>query len=294
VIFAGIADWADSGEYDVKFMCAQLGVSTAGYYAWRGRGPSAHEVADAALTVEIKIAYRALLGNPGVRRMWAHLTSAGHRISPKRVYRLMKAADLQGRHPKQWKVTTVTGDNPAPAPDLIGRRFTAAEANTRWCGDITYIKTWDGWAYLATVIDLHSRALVGWALDTHMRTSLVTEALSMALRRRQPAVGVIFHSDRGTQYTSGMFAEFCAANGIRRSMGRTGTCYDNAVAESFFATFKKELIHTKPWPTLKRLRRETFLWIETYYNTHRRHSSIGYLTPVEYELGFRNITELAA
>jgi len=275
-------------------MCAQLGVSTAGYYAWRGRAPSARARADAALTAQIKAAYKALHGNPGVWRMWAHLTAAGHRISAKRVHRLMKAADLQGRHPRQWKVTTVAGDNPAPAPDLVGRKFTADEANTRWCGDITYIKTWDGWAYLATVIDLHSRALVGWALDTHMRTSLVTDALSMALRRRQPAACVIFHSDRGTQYTSGIFAEFCAANNIHRSMGRTGTCYDNAVSESFFATYKKELIHTKPWPTLKRLRRETFLWIETYYNTHRRHSSIGYLTPTEYELGFRNIYELAA
>ncbi|MET3808379.1 transposase InsO family protein, partial [Nakamurella sp. UYEF19] len=189
MIFAAIADWADSREYGVAFMCAELGVSTAGYYAWRGRGPSAHEAADAALTAEIKVAFRALHGNPGVRRMWAHLTSVGHRISPKRVYRLMKAADLQGRHPRAWKVTTVAGDNPAPAPDLIGRKFTATQANTRWCGDITYIKTWDGWAYLATVIDLHSRALVGWALDTHMRTSLVTDALSMALRRRQPAGG---------------------------------------------------------------------------------------------------------
>jgi putative transposase len=294
VIFAGIADWADSGEYGVVFMCAQLGVSTAGYYAWRGRAPSARATEDAALTAEIIAAHLALHGNPGVRRMWAHFTAVGHRISAKRVHRLMQAAGLQGRHSKQWKVTTVAGDNPAPAPDLIGRNFTATEANTRWCGDITYIKTWDGWAYLATVIDLHSRALVGWALDTHMRTSLVTEALSMALRRRQPAGGVIFHSDRGTQYTSGIFAEFCAANDIRRSMGRTGTCYDNAVAESFFATFKKELIHTKPWPTLKRLRRETFEWIETYYNTRRRHSSLGYLTPVEYELGFRDINELPA
>ncbi len=148
VIFAGIADWADSGEYDVSFMCTQLGVSTAGYYAWRSRSPSARATADAALTTEIKTAHRALHGNPGVRRMWAHLTSAGHRISPKRVHRLMQAADLQGRHPKAWKVTTVAGDNPAPAPDLIGRKFTATEANTRWCGDITYIKTWDGWPTL--------------------------------------------------------------------------------------------------------------------------------------------------
>ena len=275
-------------------MCAELGVSTAGFYAWRNRPPSARTVRDEVLTRLITGIHQRLHGNPGVRRVWAELTAAGHRISAKRVHRLMRAVDLQGRHPKQWKVTTVAGDNPAPAPDLIGRDFTAAAANTAWCGDITYIKTWDGWAYLATVIDLHSRALVGWALDTHMRTSLITDALVMAISRRQPAGSVIFHSDRGTQYTSGMFADFCAANNLRRSMGRTGTCYDNAVAESFFATYKKELIHTKPWPTLKRLRQETFLWIEGYYNTRRRHSTLGYLTPAEYELGFRSINELAA
>jgi len=294
VIFAGIADWADSGEFDVVFMCAELGVSTAGYYAWRRRTPSVHAVQDGVLTELIRAIHRRLHGNPGVRRVWAELAATGYRISGKRVHRLMQAAHLQGRHPRQWKVTTVAGDNPAPAPDLIGRNFTAAAANMAWCGDITYIKTWDGWAYLATVIDLHSRALVGWALDTHMRTSLITDALTMALTRRQPPGPVIFHSDRGTQYTSRIFGEFCAANNIRRSMGRTGTCYDNAVAESFFATYKKELIHTKPWPTLKRLRHETFLWIEGYYNTHRRHSTIGYLTPAEYELGFRSISELAA
>ena len=275
-------------------MCGELGVSTAGFYAWRNRPPSARTVRDAVLTGLITAIHQRLHGNPGVRRVWAELTAAGQRISAKRVHRLMQAADLQGRHPKQWKVTTVMGDNPAPAPDLIGRKFTAAAPDTAWCGDITYIKTWDGWAYLATVIDLHSRALVGWALDTHMRTSLITDALVMAISRRQPAGSVIFHSDRGTQYTSGGFAKFCEKNDIRRSMGRTGTCYDNAVAESFFATYKKELIHTKPWPTLKRLRQETFLWIEGYYNTRRRHSTLGYLTPTEYELGFRSINELAA
>jgi len=294
VIFAGIADWADSGEFDVVFMCAELGVSTAGFYAWRNRPPSVHTLRDGVLTGLITAIYQRLHGNPGVRRVWAELTAAGHRVSAKRVHRLMRAADLQGRHPRRWKVTTVAGDDPAPAKDLIGRKFTAAAPNIAWCGDITYIKTWDGWVYLATVIDLHSRALVGWALDTHMRTSLITDALVMAISRRQPAGPVIFHSDRGTQYTSGIFVDFCAAHNIRRSMGRTGTCYDNAVAESFFATYKKELIHTKPWPTLKRLRQETFLWIEAYYNTRRRHSTLGYLTPAEYELGFRSIYELAA
>lgn len=294
MIFAAIADWADSKKFDVTFMCAELGVSTSGYYAWRGRAPSARQVADEALLAEIHTAHRDLDGNPGVRRIWAHLTASGWRIGHKRVHRLMRAAELQGRHPKAWKITTVAGEAPVNAPDLIQRNFTAADPDTAWCGDITYIKTWDGWAYLATVIDLHSRALVGWALDTHMRTSLVTEALDMALDRRRPTAPVIFHSDRGTQYTSGVFAKYCLNNKIIRSLGRTGTCYDNAVAESFFATYKKELIHTKPWPTLKRLRRETFLWVEGYYNTRRRHSTLGYLTPAEIELGYKSIHELAA
>ncbi|TQC38355.1 IS3 family transposase, partial [Rhodococcus sp. WS4] len=162
------------------------------------------------------------------------------------------------------------------------------------CGDITYIKTWDGWAYLATVIDLHSRKVVGWSLADHMRTSLVTDALEMAITHRNPSAGVIFHSDRGCQYTSTEFDQFCRNNNIRRSLGRTGICYDNAVSESFFATYKKELIHTRPWPTIKDLISRTFDWIESYYNRRRRHSTLGYLTPGEYELGYRDITELAA
>ena len=156
------------------------------------------------------------------------------------------------------------------------------------------MKTWDGWAYVATVIDLHSRAVVGWAVADHMRTDLVTTALDMAVTRRRPPAGVIFHSDRGTQYTSEQFDRYCNKHKIRRSLGRTGICYDNAVAESFFATYKKELIHTRPWPTLKTLKKETFDWIETYYNTTRRHSTLEYLTPAEYELGYRYLNQLAA
>jgi len=206
----------------------------------------------------------------------------------------MKAAGLQGRHPKAWKRTTIGGDHPVPAPDLIGRDFTAQAPNTRWCGDVTYVKTWNGWAYLATVIDLHSRAVVGWAIADHMRTSLITAALDMAISRRHPPAGAIFHSDRGTQYTSSIFDKYCTDNHIRRSLGRTGVCYDNAVSESFFATYKKELIHTRPWPTLTDLTRESSDWIENYYNTQRRHSTLEYLTPKEYELGFRHLSQLAA
>jgi putative transposase len=295
VKFAAIADWADSDDgFPVEFMCRELGVSRSGYYAWRGRTPSARDQADAGLLTVIKAVYERLRGNPGVRRVHAELITLGHKVSPKRVWRLMRDAGLQGRHPKPWKRTTVPGDAPVPAPDLIGRDFTAEAANQRWCGDITYVKTWDGWAYCATVIDLHSRALVGWAIAEHMRTDLVTAALDMALARRCPADGVIFHSDRGTQYTSTIFAEYCANNGIRRSLGRTGICYDNAVSESFFATYKKKLIHTQPWPTIKHLQEKTFDWIETYYNTQRRHSTLEYLTPQEYELGYRNINDIAA
>ena len=292
--FAAIADWADQEQFPVAFMCQELEVSRSGYYAWRQAPPSARATLDERLTaLIIKIRAQAR-GNPGVRRVRAGLAAAGHLVSHKRVHRLMRAAGLRGRHPKAWRRTTVPGERPVPAPDLIGRAFTAEQPNTRWCGDITYIKTWDGWAYLATVIDLHSRALVGWAIDTHMRTSLVTDALDMAIENRQPPKGVIFHSDKGTQYTSGEFDRYCRTKHITRSLGSTGNCYDNAVSESFFATYKKELIHTRPWPDLTRLKRESQDWFDNYYNTVRRHSTLGYLTPLEYELGYRHINELAA
>ena len=199
MIFAAIADWADAKEYSVEFMCAELGVSTSGYYAWRTRPASARARADEALLRLIGVIFDRLKGNPGVRRIHAELAAQGHRVAPKRVWRLMKAAGLQGRHPRAWKKTTIHGQRPVPAPDLIGRDFTAKKRDQRWCGDITYIKSWDGWVYLATVIDLHSRRVVGWAVADHMRTELVTDALAMALRQRRPKGRVIFHSDRGTQ-----------------------------------------------------------------------------------------------
>lgn len=292
--FAAIANWAETEEFPVNFMCEQLEVSRSGYYAWRNAEPSVRATADEWLESLIINVYTQACGNPGVRRIHAALAALGHRLGRKRVWRLMKAAGLQGRHPKAWKRTTIHGDDPVPAPDLIGRCFTAEEQNQKWCGDITYVRTWEGWVYVATVIDLHSRAVVGFAIDDHMRTSLVTDALDMALAKRNPGPGVIFHSDRGTQYTSGEFAKYCKKNKITRSLGKTGICFDNAVSESFFATYKKELIHTQPWPDLKRLRSATIDWIENYFNTTRRHSTLGYLTPQEYELRYRNIYELAA
>jgi transposase InsO family protein len=292
VKFAAIADWDDSKEYPVNFMCRELGVSRSGYYNWRTAKPSQRSKDDTTLVTIMKKIYAEARGNPGVRRMRAGLAALGHNLSHKRVWRLMKVAGLRGRHPKAWKRTTIGGDKPVPAPDLIGRAFFADRPNEKWCGDITYVKTWDGWAYLATVIDLHSREVVGWAIADHMRTELVTAALDMAIARRNPPAGVIFHSDRGAQYTSGDFARYCKNHSIRRSLGRTGICYDNAVSESFFATYKKELIHTRPWPTMVDLKRETDDWIANYFNTIRRHSTLGYLTPLEYALGYRDISQL--
>jgi hypothetical protein len=199
VKFAAIAGWADSDEYPVTFMCRELCVSTSGYYDWRNGRPSARAETDAELIAIMRKLHAAARGNPGVRRMRAELAAVGRRVGLKRVWRLMRAAGLRGRHPKAWKRTTIGADRPVSAPDLIGRQFSAAEPDQRWCGDVTYIKTWDGWAYLATVIDLHSRRVVGWAIADHMRTSLVTDALDMALALRTPPAGVIFHSDRGAQ-----------------------------------------------------------------------------------------------
>lgn len=292
--YAAIADLADRGQFPVAFMCDCLGVSKSGYYAWRSRDESEHDKHDAVLLTLIKDAHERLRGNPGVRRIRAELASLGHRVAHKRVHRLMKAAGLQGRHPRAWRRTTVPDPHGAPVPDLLGQDFTASKPNQAWCGDITYVKTWEGWAYVATVMDLYSRAIIGWAIADHMRTDLIIDALDMAIRRRRRPRGVIFHSDRGSQYTSDTFAAFCEKHTVRRSMGRTGVCYDNAAAESFFATYKKELIHTQPWTNVTTLRKETLLWIEGYYNRQRRHSTLGYLTPDEYESGKRTLLGIAA
>ena len=294
--FAAIADQVDGDDncFSITFMCDQLGVSRQGYYQWRARVAGRRELADAELTDIIRGVHDDLSGRPGVRRVWAELCAHGRRVSRKRVWRLMRLAGLQGRHPRAWRPTTIAGRRPIDAPDLLEGEFTVTEPDTAWCGDITYVRTVDGWAYLATVLDLASRKVVGWAMADHLRTSLVTDALAQALATRRPATEVIFHSDRGCQYTSAEFARFCVSHRVRRSMGRKATCFDNAVAESFFATYKKELIHTRPWSTLTELRQHTFVWIEGYYNRRRRHSTLGYLTPHEHELGFRHVTELAA
>jgi transposase InsO family protein len=195
VKYAAIADWVQDKEYSVVFMCDQLGVSRQGYYRWRSVGPCARERTDAELTEAICEIHTELDGKPGVRRVWAELAARGVRVSAKRVWRLMKVAGVRGCHPRAWRKTTIAGQQPVDAPDLIGGDFTAAAPDTRWCGDITYVRTVDGWVYTATVIDLHSRNVVGYAVADHLRTSLIIEALAAALLTRKPPQGVIFHSD---------------------------------------------------------------------------------------------------
>ena len=264
--------------------CALLQVSRAAYYAHR-RGPSSRRRADAELAEQIRAVHAESGGAYGAPRVPAELAARGRRHGRKRIARLMRASGIYGRCPKRWRRTTIPDPGAADRADLIGRDFTAdpAAVNTRWCGDITYLRTWQGWLYLATVIDIASRRVVGWATADHLRTDLVADALRDAVTRRRPDPGVIFHSDRGCQYTSTQYAQLAAQLRVRLSIGRTGQCWDNALAESFFATLKTELVEHRTWPTRTHAHKAIFDWIEGWYNTRRRHSTLDYLSPTAYE-----------
>jgi transposase InsO family protein len=272
--------------FPVDYMCRKLAVSRQGYYAWKKRGLSQREKDDAALSAKIKEIFAFHQGRYGVRRIFAELRRRGVAVAYKRVARLMRVLGLVSVHPRPRRTTTVPAAQPSSLPDLVGQDFTADAPNRLWYGDISSVRTWDGWAYVASVIDAFSRKVVGWAAADHMRTELVLDALRMALARRHPPKGVVFHADRGSQYTSHDFVKFCTVNGVRNSVGRAGACFDNAAAESFWATLKKEFTHLHPFDTVERLRAGVFEYVEVYYNRLRIHSSIGYLTPVEFEAKF--------
>jgi transposase InsO family protein len=272
-----------AGQHSVKRACELLQVSRSAYYA-RGR-QSVRARVDAQLAAKIIEVHAASKGTYGAPRIHAELAAAGWRHGRKRIARLMRAGRVHGTSPRRWRPTTIADPAAPKRPDLIGRDFTVdpAAVDTRWCGDITYINTWQGWLYLATVIDLASRRVVGWATADHLKTDLVDAALTDALRRRRPTPGLVFHSDRGCQYTSAQHARLAAAHGVQLSVGRRGQCWDNAVAESFFATLKTELLHRQTWPTHTACRQAIFEYIEGWYNTRRRHSTLGYLSPTTYE-----------
>jgi putative transposase len=272
-----------AGRRNVKRACALLKVSRAAFYQHLS-GPSRRDREDAAITGEIKAVHEESKGRYGAPRVQAELRRRGRRHGRKRVARLMRRAGIRGRAAKRWKKTTVPDPAATARADRIRRDFTAdaAKINARWCGDITYIGTWEGWLYLATVIDIASRRIVGYALADHLRTELVTDALANAVAARDPAPGVIFHSDRGCQYTSAAFGALASENGVMLSLGRTGQCWDNALSESFFASLKGELIDLQAWPTRASARRAIVEYI-AWYNGTRLHSTLGYRSPAEYE-----------
>jgi transposase InsO family protein len=281
---------------NVAMACRLLEVSRSAFYAHLT--PSRRRLDDVELTAAIRRLHEASKGVYGAPRIRRDLADKGVHVGTKRVARLMRAAGLAGRCRRRFVHTTIA--DPAAVEDrlvdLIKRQFGPEvwELDQAWCGDITYIPTWEGWLYLATVIDLGSRRVVGYAMADHLRTDLVTDALTMALNERRPAPGVIFHADRGCQYTSGQLEHFADDHGIVLSFSRKGQCWDNAVAESFFATLKDELIYRQPWATRASARAAIFDYIEVFYNRRRRHSSLGGISPAAYENIHRNPAAQAA
>jgi putative transposase len=274
----------EKAHFPVAFLCRALGASPSGYYAWRKRPPSARAVADAALSTSIRQIHASSRGTYGAPRIQADLADSHQtRCGRKRVARLMRAAGLVGVCRRRVVRTTRREETAPVSDDLVRRTFTAPAPNRLWVADITYLPTWQGFLYLAVVLDVFSRRVVGWAMADHLRTELVLDALEMAIWNRRPAPGLVHHSDHGCQYTSLAFGRRCRQTGIAVSMGSVGDCYDNALAESFFATLECELIARSRWRTRSEARMAVFDYIEGFYNPRRRHSALAYLSPAEYE-----------
>jgi putative transposase len=272
---------ANRAVYRIATMCRVLGVSTSGYYAWSSRAPSARERSDRALTERISAIHTSSRETYGAPRIHAELAATGSLVGRKRVARLMKQAGLRGISRRKF-VTTTVRDGGRPAPDLVDRNFVATAPNMLWVADITYVPTWSGFLYLAVVLDVFSRRVVGWSMSTKLQGELVLGALNTALAARKPH-SVIHHSDQGSQYTSLAFGKRCREMGVHLSMGSVGDAYDNAMAESFFATLECELLARHRFKTQAEARSAIFQFIEGFYNPRRRHSALGYLSPNQFE-----------
>jgi len=268
----------------LPIMCRVLGVSKSGYFAWRDGRERPQRSSDRALTVQIRAIYEQSRQTYGSPRVHHALKLQGVAVGRKRVERLMKEAGISV-HPVRHFVTTTDSDHDQPiAPNLLEQDFTATAPNQRWVTDITYVSTMEGWLFLAAIVDLYSRRIVGWAMEPTMHRTLVLKALAMAVSDRQPAPGLIHHSDRGSQYASEDYRTALTANGMIASMSRPGCCYDNAAAESFWHTIKNELIHRRDFQTRDEAKHAIFEYIEVFYNRARQHTTIGNLSPVEFEL----------
>jgi putative transposase len=263
-------------------MCQTLGVSASGYYAWRERQQSARRQSDQALTQRIKQVHSDSDGTYGMPRIRRQLCAEGVRVSRKRVARLMKAESVRGVTRRRYVVTTHRDERQRRSPDLVKRKFNAQGPDELWVADITFVPTGEGFLYLATVLDVFSRKVVGWSMADEMPVDLVLSALNMALQTRRPKA-VIHHSDQGSQYTSMAFRNRCEKAGVRLSMGSVGDAYDNAMAESFFATLECELIARRNWKTRSEAKTALFCWIEGWYNPRRLHSGVDYLSPNQFE-----------
>jgi putative transposase len=286
-VFSLIA--AEKANYPVAVMCRALGVNRTSFHDWERRPPSDRALTDARLTEKIKQIHEASRRVYGAPRIHAELRMGhGIRVGRKRVERLMRAAGISGLAPRKRGRTTIRVAGVRVADDLVERRFRPPAPNLLWLADITYLRSWEGWLYLAAVQDAYSRAIVGWSMAEHMRAQLVVDALKMALARRRPDPGLVHHSDQGSQYVSLGFGQAAHDAGIALSMGSRGDAYDNAVAESFFATLKKELVHRRSWPTRRELGSAVFEYIEAFYNRERRHSTLDMVSPAEYEQNQEN------
>lgn len=273
-------------EFTVALMCRVLRVSRSGYYAWCRRsalGSGARQQQDQQLTEQIRTIHEQSRGTYGSPRIHAELQAQGIRCSEKRVARLMQVAELTARQPKRYQRTTDSRHGLAVAPNHLEQHFAVAQVNQVWSGDITYVWTQEGWLYLAVVLDLCSRRVIGWAMSHRLDTDLVVRALHMAWQQRQPGVGLLHHSDRGSQYAASMYQGLLAQWEMVCSMSGKGNCWDNAPVESFFATLKTELIYRHRYATHEQARSSIFEYIEVFYNRQRRHSSLGYVSPVDYE-----------
>ena len=269
----------------MSLMCRVLDVSTSGYYAWRQRRPSARAQANATLVEQIRQVHQASKQRYGSPRVQRELQALGYRCTQKRVARLMQVYGMRGKCKQRYQVRTTDSQHRFPvAPNRLAQQFTATALTQKWLADLPYSPTAEGWLYLAGVMDLYSRKIVGWAMDERMTTDLVTQALQMACHRRQPAPGLLHHSDRGSQYASHEYQRVLAAYGMVGSMSRRGNCYDNAPIESFWATLKTEAPDANQrWATRQQAKTAIFTYIEGFYNHRRRHSTLGYQSPDEFE-----------
>jgi putative transposase len=274
---------AHDRRYPIRLMCRTLAVSPAGYYAWRARPESRRSADTRTFLSAIRVIHRESRETYGSPRIWDALIKQGHGVGEHRVARLMRRAGIRAKTVKKWRATTQSTHRLPVAENTLNRQFTVAHPNRVWAGDVTYVWTTEGWLYLAVVLDLYSRRVVGWAMGTRLTVELAEHALIMALVNRHPRAGLLHHSDRGSQYAATSYQQVLTTHGMIPSMSRTGNCWDNACVESFFGTLKRELVYHRHYATREEATQDIFEYIEVFYNQRRRHSTLAYDSPVEYE-----------